>query len=193
MTAFWEAIQRPGGAVGRGPRRWYVEVHPASHSRLRRSRHPSLGRPRCARRCSAPNTRSSRSVSTRPSRARRTSPGIATFPRQPTPGGIAASPRSPSISPASTSLRTWVRSRSPPGTQWDDGRAWKHEMFPRAGALAALRGAGDCENIREMGDISCRSALTMHRGTDACLADRPAGARARRRCAGRRATPRCTT
>src|SRR3954454_1690631 len=28
MTAFWDAIQRPGGAVGRGPRRWYVEIHP---------------------------------------------------------------------------------------------------------------------------------------------------------------------
>src|SRR5205807_640088 len=28
MTAFWDAIRRPGGAVGRGPRRWYVEVHP---------------------------------------------------------------------------------------------------------------------------------------------------------------------
>ena len=28
MTAFWGAIQRPGGAVGRGPRRWYVEIHP---------------------------------------------------------------------------------------------------------------------------------------------------------------------
>ena len=28
MTAFWKAIQRPGGAVGRGPRRWYVEIHP---------------------------------------------------------------------------------------------------------------------------------------------------------------------
>ena len=27
-TAFWSAIQRPGGAVGRGPRRWYVEIHP---------------------------------------------------------------------------------------------------------------------------------------------------------------------
>lgn len=27
-AAFWEAIQRPGGAVGRGPRRWYVEIHP---------------------------------------------------------------------------------------------------------------------------------------------------------------------
>src|SRR3954447_26776735 len=28
MTAFWEAIQRLGGAVGRGPRRWYIELHP---------------------------------------------------------------------------------------------------------------------------------------------------------------------
>ena len=28
MTAFWKAIQRPGGVVGRGPRRWYVEIHP---------------------------------------------------------------------------------------------------------------------------------------------------------------------
>ena len=32
MTAFWEAIRRPGGAVGRGPRRWYVEVHPQAIS-----------------------------------------------------------------------------------------------------------------------------------------------------------------
>jgi hypothetical protein len=28
LTGFWEAIQRPGGAVGRDPRRWYVEIHP---------------------------------------------------------------------------------------------------------------------------------------------------------------------
>jgi hypothetical protein len=28
MTAFWSAIQRPGGAVGRGPRRWYVGSTP---------------------------------------------------------------------------------------------------------------------------------------------------------------------
>ena len=32
MTAFWEAIQRPGGAVCRGPRRWYVEIHPQAFS-----------------------------------------------------------------------------------------------------------------------------------------------------------------
>jgi len=28
MTAFWQAIQRPGGAGARGPRRWYVEIDP---------------------------------------------------------------------------------------------------------------------------------------------------------------------
>ena len=32
MTAFWDSIQRPGGAVGRGPRRWYVELHPEALS-----------------------------------------------------------------------------------------------------------------------------------------------------------------
>src|ERR1700712_5246301 len=32
MTAFWEAIRRPGGAVGRGPRRWYIELHPQAIS-----------------------------------------------------------------------------------------------------------------------------------------------------------------
>ena len=32
MTAFWKAIQRPGGTVGRGPRRWYVEIHPEEFS-----------------------------------------------------------------------------------------------------------------------------------------------------------------
>lgn len=32
MTAFWEAIQHPGRAVSRGPRRWYVEVHPQAIS-----------------------------------------------------------------------------------------------------------------------------------------------------------------
>ena len=34
MTAFWSAIQRPGGAVGRGPRRWYVEIHPQDFAAL---------------------------------------------------------------------------------------------------------------------------------------------------------------
>src|SRR3954467_11124028 len=30
MSAFWDAMQRPGGAVGRERNRWYVETHPQS-------------------------------------------------------------------------------------------------------------------------------------------------------------------
>ena len=51
-----------------------------------------------------------------------------------------------------------------PGTQFDDGRTWKHEMFPDR----SLWGRFDERATRkfpQMGDVSCRSALTMHRGT----------------------------
>ncbi len=55
MTAFWEAIQRPGGAVGRGPRRWYVEIHPqAFRGFVDLVTHPWVTG--CARRCSGPIT-----------------------------------------------------------------------------------------------------------------------------------------
>jgi hypothetical protein len=51
-----------------------------------------------------------------------------------------------------------------PGTQYDDGRTWKHEMFPDKAewprfAERAVR------KYPERGDVSCRSALTIHRGT----------------------------
>ena len=43
-AAFDEA--RPGGAVGRGPHRWYVEIHPRP-ARLRGPRRPPVGAPVC--------------------------------------------------------------------------------------------------------------------------------------------------
>ena len=43
MTAFWSAIQRPGGAVGRGPRRWYVENPSTGYARVCGPRDPPLG------------------------------------------------------------------------------------------------------------------------------------------------------
>jgi hypothetical protein len=51
------------------------------------------------------------------------------------------------------------------GTHWDDGREWKHEMFPPKEiwprfAERAVR------KVPEMGDISARTALTLHRGTE---------------------------
>ena len=43
MTAFWEAIQRPGGAVGRGPRRWRSS-YAGQHHEVARKRD---GTPEC--------------------------------------------------------------------------------------------------------------------------------------------------
>jgi hypothetical protein len=51
-----------------------------------------------------------------------------------------------------------------PGTQWDDGRAWHHEMFPDRALWSRFEERG-VKKYPQMGDISCRSALTMHRGT----------------------------
>src|SRR3954471_21179274 len=51
-----------------------------------------------------------------------------------------------------------------PGTQYDDGRAWNHEMFPPKDEWQRFAERG-VRKYPEMGDISCRSALTIHRGT----------------------------
>ncbi len=51
-----------------------------------------------------------------------------------------------------------------PGTQWDDGREWRHEMFPPKEVWDSYVQRA-VRKFPEMGDISCRSALTIHRGT----------------------------
>jgi ectoine hydroxylase-related dioxygenase (phytanoyl-CoA dioxygenase family) len=51
-----------------------------------------------------------------------------------------------------------------PGTQWDDGSAFDHQMFPEDPATArydALRQP----RMPKLGDMSVRSGLTIHRGT----------------------------
>lgn len=51
------------------------------------------------------------------------------------------------------------------GTQWEDGRTWKHAMFPPESEWP--RYAERCaRKFPQVGDISCRSALTIHRGTE---------------------------
>src|ERR671921_56145 len=50
------------------------------------------------------------------------------------------------------------------GPQYDDGREWKHEMFPEKDLWPRFAERG-VRKFPQMGDISARSALTIHRGT----------------------------
>jgi hypothetical protein len=69
LTGFWEAIQRPGGAVGRGRRRWYVEIHPQAFGGFADlCAHPWVAA--CAGLCLATIIKSSKLASTLPLRGR---------------------------------------------------------------------------------------------------------------------------
>jgi hypothetical protein len=50
------------------------------------------------------------------------------------------------------------------GTQWEDGRDWKDQMFPPE-TLWHGYAEKSRRSFPKRGDISCRSALTIHRGT----------------------------
>ena len=51
-----------------------------------------------------------------------------------------------------------------PGTQFDDGRGWRHQMFPPEETWPAFASRAVRKYPRR-GDISARSALTVHRGS----------------------------
>ncbi|HEX4923721.1 MAG TPA: phytanoyl-CoA dioxygenase family protein [Bdellovibrionales bacterium] len=163
MKVFWESIQRPGGAIGRGPRRWYVEVHPemisgfvqiATHPWILAMSEAVLG----------PDFQIVEIGFDVPFEGAKYQPWHRDFP----------SPRESFEERKITSLAfnltgVDVTPDMGPfeialGTQWEDGREWKHQMFPpperaRSYAECAVR------TFPKMGDISCRSALTIHRGT----------------------------
>src|SRR3954463_900892 len=163
MTAFWSAIQRPGGAVGRGPRRWYVEVHPQDiRGFVDLVTHPwDSG---VSEDVLGPDYQIVEIGFDVPFQGAKNQPWHRDF----------ASPPETYEGRRITSLAfnlTGVdvtEDMGPfeiaPGTQYDDGRDWKHEMFPAQDFWPRF----DERAVRkypEMGDISCRSALTVHRGT----------------------------
>ena len=51
-----------------------------------------------------------------------------------------------------------------PGTQWDDPAGFEHGMFPPKTHWARYEERAQ-RKLPKMGDISARSALTIHRGT----------------------------
>jgi hypothetical protein len=164
MAAFWEAIQRPGGAVGRGPRRWYVEIHPQAL----RGFADLVSHPWVTAMCEAVLGSEYEIVEIgfdTPFQGAKYQPWHRDFP----------SPRETYEQRRITSLAfnmtgVDVTEDMGPfeiahGTQWDDGRTWPHEMFPPKAAWARYAERG-VRKYPQMGDVSCRSALTIHRGTE---------------------------
>jgi hypothetical protein len=163
MTAFWAAIQRPGGAIGRGPRRWYVEVHPedirgfadiVGHPWVRAMSEAVLG----------PDYQVVEIGLDVPFQGARNQPWHRDFP---SPPETYREHRVTSLAFNLTGVDV-TQDMGPfeiaPGTQYDDGRAWKHEMFPPTEVWDRFAERG-VRKYPAMGDISCRSALTIHRGT----------------------------
>jgi hypothetical protein len=163
MTAFWEAIQRPGGAVGRGPRRWYVEIHPQAFGGFA----DLCAHPWVTAMCSAalgPEYRIVEIGFDTPFEGAMNQPWHRDFPSPPETWrdrritSLAFNLTGVDVTPDMGPFEIAV------GTQWDDGRAWKHEMFPPEGAWPCFAERG-VRKFPQMGDISCRSALAVHRGT----------------------------
>ena len=163
MTAFWEAIQRPGGAVGRGRRRWYIELHPEALSGFAElAAHPWVVA--MSERVLGPEWRIVEVGFDTPFQGAQDQPWHRDFPSPPE----SYEQRRLTSLAFNLSGVDVTEEMGPfevaPGTQWDDGRAWTHEMFPDP-ALWQRFAERAVRKYPRMGDISCRSALTMHRGT----------------------------
>ncbi len=163
MTAFWAAIQRPGGAVGRGPRRWYVEIHPEDfHGFADLASHPWVVG--MAQAVCGPEYEIVEIGFDTPFQGARNQPWHRDFP---SPPETSNDRRITSLAFNLTGVDV-TADMGPfeiaPGTQWEDGRTWNNEMFPPKDIWPKFAELG-LRKFPQMGDISCRSALTLHRGT----------------------------
>jgi hypothetical protein len=164
MSAFWEAIQRPGGAVGRGPRRWYVETHPQSF----RGFAELVMHPWVRAMCEAvlgPQYEIVEIGLDVPFQGAKYQPWHRDFPstrdtyEEHRITSLAFNVTGVDVTPDMGPLEVAL------GTQWDDGRQWKHQMFPPK-ELWPRYAERSVRKYPQAGDISCRSALTIHRGTE---------------------------
>ncbi|MEU4622053.1 phytanoyl-CoA dioxygenase family protein [Actinoplanes sp. NPDC023801] len=162
-TAFTDARQRPGGAVGRGPNRWYVEIHPEQMSGFV----DLVTHPWVMAVCTAVLGADYRIVELGfdiPFAGAVNQPWHRDFPM---PEVTRREGRLDSLAFNLTGVDT-TDEMGPfeiaPGTQFDDEPDFEHGMFPpraRYGRYEQLA----VRKYPQRGDISARSALTIHRGT----------------------------
>jgi len=162
-VAFAEAIERPGGAVPRGPHRFYVEIHPQQL----RGFTELMSHPWITGVCEAvlgPDWKAVELGFDIPF------PGAADQPWHrdfPSPPETYEQGRLTSLAFNLTAVDT-VAEMGPveiaEGTQWEPGLDFADGMFPRREHWTRYEAAAS-RKLPQMGDVSVRSALTLHRGT----------------------------
>ncbi len=162
-VAFREARSRPNGAVGRGPHRYYVEIHPeqlrgfvdlANHPWITAVCNSVLG----------PEYEIVEVGFDVPLAGAVNQPWHRDFPM---PAETRDNHRLTSLAVNVTTVDT-EEDMGPfeiaPGTQFDLGDTFEHEMFPAKFDYPRYEERAQ-RKYPKMGDISIRSALTIHRGT----------------------------
>jgi hypothetical protein len=160
---FAEAVKQPGGALNRGPNRFYVEVHPERiRGFVELATHPWL-----VAVCSSvlgPDYKIVEAGFDIPFPGAENQPWHRDF----------KSPQETRIGRRLTSLAFNITTvdvtpemgpfEIAPGTQWDDLSGCENEMFPPKSFYHRYEARAQ-RKMPQMGDISARSALTIHRGT----------------------------
>ncbi|HEV7839260.1 MAG TPA: phytanoyl-CoA dioxygenase family protein [Gemmatimonadaceae bacterium] len=162
-VAFDAAMKRPGGTVGRGPKRYYVEMHPEEiRGFMDLVTHPWV-------------TAVSEAVLGADYKIVEIGFDI------PFPGAVHQPWHRDFAAPEETLVGRRLNSLAfnmttvdvfedmgpfeiAPGTQWDDPAEFEHGMFPPESHYARYEQRAQ-RKMPKMGDISARSALTIHRGT----------------------------
>ena len=162
-AAFAEAIARPDGAVGRGPHRYYVEIHPEQF----RGFVDLVTHPWFTAVCEAvlgPDYEIVEIGFDTPFPGAEYQPWHRDFPMHEV---TRRERRLNSLAFNLTAVDT-VEEMGPfeiaHGTQFDDGDPFEHGMFPPK-ALYPRYEERAVRKYPKRGDISARSALTIHRGT----------------------------
>ena len=163
-VAFADARLREGGAVGRGPNRYYVEIHPEqlsgfleliSHRWVRAVCEEILG----------PDYLIVELGFDVPLPGAKNQPWHRDFP---SPPETYRDHRLTSLAFNLTGVDT-VPEMGPfeiaLGTQWEDGLDFDHQMFPDRSTWSRYHERA-VRKLPKAGDISARSALTLHRGTE---------------------------
>jgi len=162
-SAFADAIQRPGGAVSRGPNRYYVEIHPqALRGYVELATHPWVVE--VCERILGPSYEIVELGFDVPFGGAKDQPWHRDFP---SPPATYRDRRLTSLAFNLTAVDT-IAEMGPfeiaVGTQWEAGLDFVNGMFPHESEWPRYAALAQ-QKLPQMGDLSVRSALTLHRGT----------------------------